>query len=72
MILYCSDITLLMIAQSGLKRNIHRTVLLTQWMTSYGIPSTHQVNAMLHPPMNKYGITQNIPKNNPNNPDNIQ
>jgi hypothetical protein len=61
-----------MIAQRGLKRNKHIAKLLTQWMASYGIPAIHQVTAILHPPMNRFGIAQNIPKNNPKSPDNIQ
>ena len=47
-----------MIAHSGLKNSRHRIKLLTQWMMSYGIPAIHQVMAILHPPMNKYGIEQ--------------
>ena len=35
-------------------------------------PAIHQVTAILHPPMNRYGTEQKSPKNSPKNADNIQ
>ena len=59
---YFSDVTIFMILQRGLNSIRVRKKLLTQWMISYGIPAIHHVTAMLHPPINRYGIEQNIPK----------